>query len=95
MKITVDEVGRVAALARLELEDAETERLAADLSSILGYIEKLAELDTDNVVPTTSVVSSDPPLREDVVTSKVSPEKAVANAPDHEGSFFVVPSIIE
>ncbi len=95
MKLTHDDVRKVARLARLELEDTEIESLSADLSAILGYIEKLAELGTDNVEPTASVVTMQAALRADAVTNTRNPEKTVANAPATRNHYFVVPRIIE
>ena len=95
MKLSPAEVGHVAALARLELSEEEIETLCSDLSSILSYIEKLSELDTAEIEPTSNVVSMKTPFRTDEVTNSPSTEDALANAPQHEGTFFVVPSIIE
>ncbi len=95
MKLTSDEVRRVATLARLELEDDEVASLADDMSRILTYVDKLAELDTDEVEPTSHVVTMKGPLRTDRVTNEQTPERTLANAPRREGNFFVVPSIIE
>jgi aspartyl-tRNA(Asn)/glutamyl-tRNA(Gln) amidotransferase subunit C len=95
MKLSPAEVRHVAVLARLELAEEEVETLCSDLSSILSYIEKLSELDTDEVEPTSHVVSMKTPYREDEVTNSPSTEDALANAPQREGTFFVVPSIIE
>jgi aspartyl-tRNA(Asn)/glutamyl-tRNA(Gln) amidotransferase subunit C len=69
--------------------------LRADLSSILTYVEKLAELDTRDVAPTSNVVAVRSPYREDEITNASDPEAALANAPRREGDFFVVPAIIE
>jgi len=95
MKLSEADVRHVAALARLDLSEAEVERLQDDLSSILSYIDKLGELDTSDVEPTSHVVSMKTPYRDDEVTSTPAPADAVANAPESEDNFFVVPSIIE
>lgn len=95
MKLSVEQVRSVAALARLELAPGEVERLREDLSAILTYVEKLAELDTKTVEPTSHVVSVEPSFRQDEVTNRPAPEDALANAPERERTFFVVPSIIE
>lgn len=95
MKISTAEVEKVASLARLELSEAEVEHLSKDLSSILSYIAKLEELDTESIEPTSHVVSMKAPLREDAVSSRPSPDDALANAPQREDNYFVVPSIIE
>ena len=95
MKLSRAEVLHVAALARLDLGETEIEDLEKDLSSILSYIDKLAELDTDGIEPTSHVVAMKTPFRADEVTSTASPDDALANAPQREDNFFVVPSIIE
>jgi len=95
VKLSRDEVLHVATLARLKLDDAEVARLSDDLSSILSYVEKLGELDTSDVEPTSHVVSVEAPFRDDEVTNTPDAEAALANAPRREGAFFVVPAIIE
>ena len=93
--ITRDEVERVAALARLLLSDEEAERMAAELDTILGYVETLDRLDTDGVEPTSHVIPLATPLRQDRAVAPLDPELALANAPEREGSAFVVPKVIE
>jgi len=95
MKLSEAEVRKVATLARLDLKDQEAQRLVRDLSSILSYVDQLAELDTSEVEPTSNVVAMHMPTREDVVTNQPATEDALANAPEREDNFFVVPSIIE
>ena len=95
MEITPEQARHVAKLARLDLTDEEITALAADMGEVLTYVGKLAELNTDDVQPTASVVDTKNPLRKDEVSSESDPEKAVANAPRHESMFFVVPNIIE
>ncbi len=95
MKITLEETRHVAKLAALELSDSEVEQLAKDLSAILSYVDKLSELDTDLVEPTSHAVAMKPLWREDEVTNGEAVEDALANAPRREDGFFVVPSIIE
>jgi aspartyl-tRNA(Asn)/glutamyl-tRNA(Gln) amidotransferase subunit C len=95
MKLSRDEVLHVAGLARLELSEHEIESLRQDLSSILTYVEKLSELDTSAVTPTSHVVAMRTPYREDEVTNAPDTEAALANAPRRDGAFFVVPAIIE
>lgn len=95
MRISPDEVRHVAKLARLQLSEDEITTLAADMAEILTYVEKLGNLDTAGVEPTSCVVASETALRDDVVTNAPSPEDAVANAPKHDDAYFVVPNIIE
>jgi aspartyl-tRNA(Asn)/glutamyl-tRNA(Gln) amidotransferase subunit C len=93
--ISRGEVQRVVALARLSLSEAELERMAHELDAILGYAETLSRLDTRNVVPTSHVIPVATPLRGDRALPPLDPQLAVANAPEREGSAFVVPKVIE
>jgi aspartyl-tRNA(Asn)/glutamyl-tRNA(Gln) amidotransferase subunit C len=94
-KITLEMVRYVARLARLELTEAEEQSLRGNLNDILVYIDKLNELDTKAVEPTTQVGEAGTPLRDDRVTNAPAPEAMLANAPEREGTFFKVPKIIE
>ena len=98
MAILEDDVRKIAGLARLRLSDAETRALAGDLSRILEYVDKLGELDTSNVEPTSHVVAVAGAWRDDTLDDRdnaLAAEEAVANAPRSEGHFFAVPPIIE
>ena len=94
-RISRGEVERVAELARLSLSDEQAERMTSELDRILDYVETLSELDTSGVEPTSHVIPLRTPLREDLPESPLDPELAVANAPEHAGSAFVVPKVIE
>ena len=95
MKLTKEEVNKVAHLARLELKKDEVERLTGDMNNILDYISKLNELDTDSVEPTCHAVSVTNAFRDDVQKGDFSIEEAVANAPVTEEGNFKVPKVIE
>ncbi len=95
MKITREEVEHVARLARLELTEEEKERMRAQLDSILQYMEKLNELDTTAVEPTSHVIPLVNVMREDELRPSLPQEEALANAPDRQDVFFRVPRIIE
>lgn len=95
MKITVEEVERVAVLARLRLTAEEKSQLTQQLDDILEYMEKLNQLDTAQVEPFTQALDTVNQLREDAVTNQPNPEVLLANAPDRDGTFFKVPKIIE
>ena len=94
-KISLEQVRHVARLARLELTPEEERRLQIDMSEMLGYVDKLNELETDMVEPTAQVGESGTPVREDVVTNHPAADAMLANAPAREGFFFKVPKIIE
>lgn len=95
MSLTKDDVMKVAHLARLELPESESERLTADMNSILGYIDKLGELDTASVEPTSHAVPVSNAFREDEVMDYFSAVEGLANAPDSEEGSFKVPRVIE
>ncbi len=95
MKLTLQEVRHVAALARLSLSPEEEERYRHQLSAILEAMEQLKALDTKDVAPTSHAIAEDSMLREDVVIPSIEPAKALANAPDKVGTSFAVPKIIE
>jgi aspartyl-tRNA(Asn)/glutamyl-tRNA(Gln) amidotransferase subunit C len=98
MKITDEEVRRVAELAALALRDDEVERMAKDLSSILSHIDKLNELDTTGVEPMAQVLfdaEETATLREDVERPCLSNAEALANAPVSGSGYFKVPRVIE
>ncbi len=93
--ITRDDVEHVARLARLALSDAEIERMREQLNAILGYIDKLRELDVTNVEPTSHAVPLVNVMREDEVLPCLPQDQMLANAPDRVGELFRVPRIIE
>ncbi|MCA3757422.1 MAG: Asp-tRNA(Asn)/Glu-tRNA(Gln) amidotransferase subunit GatC [Phenylobacterium sp.] len=95
MAIDAATVRKVARLARIAEPEARIEPLARELSGIMDWIEQLAEVNIDGVVPMTSAVSQPAPLREDVVTEGGDPERVLANAPRRAGDFFVVPKVVE
>ena len=94
MKITQKELEHVTPLARLTLSDQELETIRGQLDNILSYIDKLGELDTSGIEPTTHVFSVNNAFREDVVTESLSRENSLANAPQQNNENFQVPKII-
>jgi aspartyl-tRNA(Asn)/glutamyl-tRNA(Gln) amidotransferase subunit C len=94
MKITRAEVEHIATLARLELTEAEIERLQSDLSKILEYVEQLNELDTTRVLPTAHVVAREDVLREDVSRPSLPTEEVLSNAPQAEEGYFRVHAVL-
>jgi aspartyl-tRNA(Asn)/glutamyl-tRNA(Gln) amidotransferase subunit C len=94
-RIARKEVEHVARLARLELTEEEKGQMTAQLDAILGYFDKLNELDTSAVEPTTTVIPMVSVMRQDEALPSLSQEEALANAPDREDVFFRVPRIIE
>lgn len=90
-----EDVERVVALARLALDEDELARMARELDAVLGYVASLSRVDTRDVPPTAHVVPLATPLRDDVPSAPLDPEQALLNAPEREGSSFVVPKVIE
>ena len=99
MKISREDVLRVAELAYLELSEAELEKYRAQVDEILEYIGKLNELDTANVEPMAQVLSddqtADATLREDLVVPCAVADEVLHHAPDAEPPYFLVPKVIE
>ena len=95
MAIDTATVAKIARLARIRVPEADREALAGELSNILGWVEQLAEVDTDNVAPMTSVVETVMPKRSDEVTDGDRADEVTANAPAKEQHFFVVPKVVE
>jgi aspartyl-tRNA(Asn)/glutamyl-tRNA(Gln) amidotransferase subunit C len=93
--LSLDEVRRIAALARLALTPEEERTFAGQLSAILDYVAQLEALDVSGVEPMTHALADAPALREDAVHESLPPEVALANAPAREGTTFKVPRIIE
>lgn len=86
------QVDHVARLARLELSDAEAERMAVELSKVLDHIEAIRTLDLEGVLPTSHVVDVVNALRADVPHRSLEPEVALASAPEPTAAGFGVPS---
>lgn len=95
MSITKEEVEHVATLARLALSPEEVEAMAAELGTILSYVDTLRELDVSHVPPTSHAVDLVCPLREDEPGESLSREEALSQAPDVEDGLFRVPKIID
>ena len=95
MKLTREEVRRVATLARLRFTAEEEERLTAQLDQILQYMEKLNQLDTAKVEPFSHAVDGVNAFREDQVINQPNADALLANAPEKDQTFFRVPKIIE
>ncbi|MEM9988597.1 MAG: Asp-tRNA(Asn)/Glu-tRNA(Gln) amidotransferase subunit GatC [Pseudomonadota bacterium] len=99
MSIDKDTVQKVAKLARLSLPADRLEPMAKEMSSILGWIEQLQEVDVDGVAAMASTVDVSLPLRKDVLATDETgggrPDDVVANAPKTEDHFFVVPNVVE
>ncbi len=88
-------VARIATLARIRVPEGELEGLAAEMEKIIGWVEQLDEVNTDEVPPMASVVDVDLPWRADKVSDGDCRDKVLANAPDKAEGFFAGPKVIE
>ena len=94
MGLSEPEVRKLALLARLELSDEEVATIGPQLTSILGFIEKLSELDTDGVEPMTTALDVDNRWRDDEIVPGLSNEQALQNSPAKDDDCFLVPPVL-
>jgi aspartyl-tRNA(Asn)/glutamyl-tRNA(Gln) amidotransferase subunit C len=94
MKITKDEVLYVADLARLDLDAEMIDKFAGQIGTILDYVDKLNEVDTQGVRPTSHAISLTNAFREDEQIDHLEREKALANAPEKDDGNFIVPKVV-
>jgi aspartyl-tRNA(Asn)/glutamyl-tRNA(Gln) amidotransferase subunit C len=94
-RISRSEVESIAQLARLSLSRAEAEAMTRDLDRILDYAAALGELDTAGIEPTAHTIPLLTPTREDRSVPGMDPELALSNAPEREGTAFLVPKVID
>lgn len=95
MSISNNDVQHVAKLARLNLTSEEEQTLTGQLNAILKYAEKLNELDTENIEPTTHVLHVSNVMREDETKESLPIEQVMHNAPEEEDGQFKVPAVME
>jgi aspartyl-tRNA(Asn)/glutamyl-tRNA(Gln) amidotransferase subunit C len=95
MAVTREDVLHVAALARLEVAPEQVQSFQHDLAAILEHFEKLNEIDTSNVLPTSHALSLENVFRDDVVSPSLNQEDALGNAPQKAYGHFRVPKVIE
>jgi aspartyl-tRNA(Asn)/glutamyl-tRNA(Gln) amidotransferase subunit C len=95
--MTIDEqtVDKIAHLARLQLAADEKKDMIKDMNKILGFMDKLNEVDTTGVEPLVYMTAEPNVLREDVVKQEITTEEALQNAPDHNESYFLVEKVIK
>ena len=95
MSVNADQVRHVATLARIAMSDAEVEAMVPEFNNILGWVEQLAEVDTEGVEPLATVIDQKLRLRDDLVDDGDCRDNILANAPDAQHGFFAVPKVIE
>jgi len=94
-KIDADQVKKVAKLSRLELTEDEIAEFTGQLSSILDYVEKMNELDTENVQPLAHCLPVSNCFRDDRAKDSLGTDKTLKNAPQRQDEFFKVPKILD
>ncbi|MDB5024913.1 MAG: gatC [Mucilaginibacter sp.] len=95
MTIDKETVEKVAHLARLELAEDEKDQMIQDMSKILGFMDKLNEINTSGIEPLVYMTNEMNVMREDVVKQEITHEQALQNAPKHDGNYFLVAKVIE
>ena len=95
MSVDKDTVRRIAKLARIALSEDRVAPMEKELNGILAWVEQLQEVNVEGVEPMTSVVAQKLKMRDDVVTEGGNANALMANAPDGEDHFFVVPKVVE
>lgn len=95
MSLSLDDVSRIARLARIEISPAEAEQTRAQLNNILAFVEQLQAVDTDGVAPMAHAVDVVQRLRPDIVTEADRRDAFQAIAPETEAGLYLVPKVIE
>jgi aspartyl-tRNA(Asn)/glutamyl-tRNA(Gln) amidotransferase subunit C len=95
MSVSNDQVRHIAKLARIAMSEAELERLGPELNAIIGWVEQLAEVNTDGIEPLTAVIEQKLRLRDDAVTDGDIRDQVLANAPEAQHGFFAETKVIE
>lgn len=95
MKLNQETTQKIAELAKLEFNEEELASIQKDLEQMIGFVEKLREVDTTGVEPLTHILDEGNKLREDIIQGSADTETALRNAPNREGDFFTVPKVIK
>jgi aspartyl-tRNA(Asn)/glutamyl-tRNA(Gln) amidotransferase subunit C len=95
MSLGLDDVRRIAHLARIEITDAETQATAAQLNDIFAMIERMQKIDTRGIEPMAHPLGGDQRLREDAASEAINRDENLKNAPAAAAGLFVVPRVIE
>lgn len=95
MSIDSKTVKDIAHLARLEFNADGEKKMIADMNNMLGFVEKLSELNTDNIEPLVYMTDETDHLRDDVVIDPLPHKEVLKNAPKHDSDYFKVPKVVE
>ncbi len=94
MEVTPELIDKLSRLARLRFNEQEKESIQKDLEKMIGFVEKLNELDLEGVEPLMHMSQSVNVLRDDVVAGSITRKEALQNAPAHDEQYFLVPKVI-
>lgn len=95
MSVTRADIEKIAELANLKFSDEELESFSSQMNEILAYMDKLNELNTENIEPLSHPVEQSNVFREDILKPSIETEQALKNAPSSEDNHFKVPKVIE
>ena len=95
MSIDNQTVRKVSKLAKIKINEKEETKLIEELNNILGWVDELKKVDTEQIEPMLSVFNESMVMRKDEVSSKISDELVLKNAPESKSGFFVVPKVVE
>ena len=95
MSIDNQTVRKVSKLAKIKINEKEETKLIEELNNILGWVDELKKVDTDQIEPMLSVFNESMVMRKDEVSSDISEEYVLKNAPESKSGFFVVPKVVE
>ena len=95
MSIDNQTVRKVSKLAKIKINEKEENKLIEELNNILGWVDELKKVDTEQIEPMLSVFNESMTMRKDEVSSEISDELVLKNAPESKSGFFVVPKVIE
>ena len=95
MSIDKDTVKHISKLASISLDEKKINNLSKDLSSIMTFIEKLNELNTDKTIPLTSIINASLKSRKDEVKDEKIRDQILKNSPENNEEFFVVPKVVD
>ena len=93
--IDIDELKKLGKLSRLKIVDENSQRLIKDLNEIIGFIDQLNEVNTENIKPLSSVTGHPLPLRDDKISDGNINSAVLKNAPEQNSGYFVVPKVVE
>jgi aspartyl-tRNA(Asn)/glutamyl-tRNA(Gln) amidotransferase subunit C len=95
MSIDNQTVRKVSKLAKIKINEKEETKFIEELNNILGWVDELKKVDTEQIEPMLSVFNESMAMRKDEVSSEISDELVLKNAPESKSGFFVVPKVVE